>query len=273
MYKLYRLRDLFGGTLQALECKKTFVTEFNWMTEPFTNENLSPFDVLTNMLLRAPARTEQGDRLAQIESPELQLEGSLKYAQVLWQVDEETSQFLENLAVSVNGPLCWPTFSGEISKRISERTAQSRDLPPIEFHFIDVRIAKVFVLYWSILLVLWSGMCGLYMRIKKSSTSVNSSSDNQRAQQSASHFSLVDGLPSLGHRTNFVEMAQNIYQSANYCMQDDLGLSFMSSPLHTVTQVLSQWPGYELEIGWARGSLDQILGQGVAILKFLPQSQ
>lgn len=207
-----------------------------------------------------------GDELARTNSPELKLERAIEIAKLCWQVDENLRCFFDEIEASTNGPLYWPAFPTR-SGKIRDLEDESEELFPVEYHFSDLRTATTLVFYWSMQLILYSGMSQLYGLFDQLTGGLYMDWNNLIEPETNLCFAQKLGLPPLGNRTDILTPARNICQSVEFCVQDDLGISAVTGPLNIVINLLIPWPGYEGEIKWAKKALKRLRLHGVVTKK------
>lgn len=219
---------------------------------------------MIDVLLEAPELYKRAEAVQAVQSPQSQLAECMELVRLCWKLDGELGQFWTDFSTSIPGPMYWPVFSG-FSKSL-QPAGKDDSIFPLEFDFVETRIAIVLTLYWAALLVLHSGMSGLYYLV--------GAMISDMAQRDPEFLATLDvEMPPLEHRSNFMVMVQNVCQSVPYCMRDDMSLPFVIAPLNVVIQVLKQWPGAERELEWARMAIERIRLEGVSMVAYLPQHE
>ncbi|KAF2100490.1 hypothetical protein NA57DRAFT_74097 [Rhizodiscina lignyota] len=259
------------GALESLIRKNTYLSRPSWKTIPFSAIPKSPFDRVIDIYLEAPAMFALADELVKITSPYEQFKKATNLAELSWDLDRALNEFYDDLKASANGPLYWPVFSTTSEKVKDLEREEEPDIFPVQYEFIDGRVGGTVMFYWAICLIHHSGMCQLYKLLDELRPLVIAAM-KESEDSGGENETIKLEQPPLEHRKDFVEIARNICQGVEFCIQDDLGQSVVTSPLNIVINILCQWPGlYDREIEWARRALDRLEQRGVAIVKYLPQ--
>lgn len=203
-----------------------------------------------------------------MDCPSQKLQECLNLLNVCLHINRELEKLYNDLEASADGPLYWPA-----NEKTGKPESEIDHPVPIEIHFIDIRIGTTLIFYWATQLILRSGLAQLYYLAEKLKNHVcygTVCACHSQTKPPTPHTS--DLLP-LEHLADYDTMARNVLWSAEFCMQDDLGLPVLTCPLNIVIQVLTQWPGYEREIWWARQLLQKVRERGVKIMEYLPNQR
>ena len=215
-----------------------------------------------------------------------------------WKMDAKLRRFFENLERETDGPIYWPNLS--TSNDNSTDDPKLGKVFPVAFHFSNIRMAHMCMLYWADCSILWVGMGYLYkvlagylaaqgsQNLKKLWSSMGylykklagflgaKGSQNSEAERSdLNHATGLDmtQLPPLGHREDTVCLARNICQCMEFMLQDSSGtMGPISSvfALKVAIETFNDSPGCDRELQWALDIMDQITGQGLRVLAHLP---
>lgn len=172
-----------------------------------------------------------------------------------WEVDEDLRLFYNNLEKTVPGPLYWPKFS----------TAEEHSEFPISFHFSDLNMATLLMVYWSTVTMLWSGMSQLYSLVQNMQSHTTTPSDENDSEVQSNQCQLKP----LEHRSDYYTTARNICQSVEYCMQDEMlgfGPSTVVPPLTILIETFRDDPNFGREITWIKETLRKAKDSGIRIL-------
>ena len=205
---------------------------------------------------------------------------ALSIIESCWKMDAELQDFYLHLDNSIPGPMYWPTFS-TMPSPADDIDAHKGKVFPVAFHFFNLNMATVLMLYWAQLCMMWHGMTLLYYRVMAvipvDRRLIYSSS--RRAIPSL----LKEGIPDcppdcvcktsddpntpcialfdmsklkpLGHRDDFLAPARNVCQSVEYCIQPkmlELGPGSVCAPLAIILDTIKEYPYAQRELEWGR---------------------
>lgn len=255
-------QTLIVQILEALQPHHaTYLSEEPWIDGPWKDRQKRPMDALLDHLARAPGIFNQVHEL-QERAPHEVLPTALFIIKQCWEVDRNMRTFYENLERSIPGPLYWPEFS------TTRGTAGERALFPISFHFPDLNIANMLMIYWATATMLWSGMSQLYRLVR----ALSSTETTPNGEIDGSSQSDTSQLPPLEHRLDYHAPARNVCQSVEYCVQDQMlgfGMSSVVAPLTILAETLRHDSKFGLEILWISHVLKKVDEQGVRILRHI----
>ncbi|KAL9608092.1 MAG: hypothetical protein Q9167_007054 [Letrouitia subvulpina] len=250
IFQTFRLQNI----LQSLEQhRSTYLSEPDWATIPFEESGKDLWNQVLDYVARAPRILGQTDKFKYIPII-ARLPLTLEIIDECWKIDAE----LEKLEQKLNANMQEPPYTIQISamaERFSSNLSISNAFPTV-FYFPNLRMASTMILYWAILLILWTGMSALYTQV-----TIIKMMDPSAASVE---------LPFLGHRTGFIAVARNILQSFEYCMQDsmrEMGPSTLAAPLDIVVETLKDYPQYSQEVAWAEEALGIISQRSLRYLK------
>lgn len=257
----------FMAALEALEAKQTFLCSQDWLEIPFSVSSKTPLDLLLDLLLEAPELQVRADKLSGLQSPQVVLETALVLCQDCWNLDARLEQFFQNLLGYFDGPLYWLISQGDSMTLVGNGTCRT-DFPHLAYHFPDIRIAQIMLLYWSALAMLRSGIAHLNQLTSSIAPPINA---DCQLPGGTEDFESVARLPTI-HDLDYAEQARNVCRSIGYCMQEDmitLGLAVVTAPLKIVIDVFESWEGYESEINWCKKRLGVVENRGIRVAKYL----
>lgn len=262
------------GAFESLLHKKTFLSDDAWKTVPFSVIPKSPYDRLLDIVLEAPAIMTVADEMSAIKSPYRKFEEALRIADLCWGFDRTMGEFLDNLKASANGPLHWPVFPNSPTEKIQnlEEPDELANLFPVEYQFIDFKVANTLVVYWGITLILYHGMGELYGLLEqlRPHAEAEAGSHPSHEEKWKSMIKQERELPPLEHRKDLLALVRHICQSVEYCTRDELTLSTAMAPLNMIVNVLVQCQDYERELEWTGQAMERLRQRGVEMVKYLP---
>lgn len=234
----------------------TYLADPVWMQVPFTECAKRPIDYVSDCLAQAPAIFKEADRFPHLDPME-KLELANKLVSRCWDLDWTLQRCYEELRLTADGPLYWSVLSRNDN---TMDQANCEKLFPVAYQFPNVLTASTLMMYWATLVVLWSGLCDLYQVIDNV---INAGSAGGRQDH---------GLPSLGHRRDFISAAWHVCRSVEYCMQEEMmaiGSFIVASPLALVIGILRDQPQCQQEVAWMRTVLGQVRGRGLRIFEHI----
>jgi hypothetical protein len=163
-----------------------------------------------------------------------------------WKLDARFRAFYAALEQKSLGPIYWP----ELPKQ-DELDTEDPDLGrvfPVAFHFPNLEMAHLCIMYWASSAILWSGMAFSYKILEQFKL------DAQLAQ-----------FPRLEHRRDVASLARNICQSVEYLMLTEYkvhGKTAAVFPLKVAIETLNDASGCERELKWALNAMGRISGIG-----------
>ncbi|KAL9044489.1 MAG: hypothetical protein Q9214_002374 [Letrouitia sp. 1 TL-2023] len=250
IFQTFRLQN----TLQSLEQHhSTYLTDPCWATVPFEESGKDLWNQVLDYVAQAPRILGQIDKFKDIPII-ARLPLTLEIIDECWKIDTE----LEKLESRFKANVEKPPYTTEVSK-MAERFPSNLTLGnafSTGFHFPNLRMASTMVLYWAVLLMLWTGLSALYTQV----TIIKMMDPSAVSVE----------FPPLGHRTGFIAVARNILQSFEYCMQDsmrEMGPSTIAAPLDIVVETLKDYPQYSQEVAWAKEALGIISQRSMRYLK------
>jgi len=254
-----------------------------WLEVPFRDHLKTPFHQLLDIAAALPNVIEQGYQIRGSD-PTSRLFAIQGVIESCWKIDAELRQFYEELERTSLGPLYWPELSKEDNPADD---AQLGKVFPVAFHFLNLRMAHICMLYWASLVILWSGLSYTYKIIANLRRIVTKCLDSNCCEDSAhetacsgsmearklrSAISKINNLPPLEHRQDVVSISRNICQSVEYCMHDELqGLWPILAyfPLKVAVETFNNYPDCSRELLWAKAVMEKVSGSSVRLLKFL----
>lgn len=261
--------------LQALDRhQSTYLATPDWLSKPWSTHPKSRLDQVFDFCSLAPEIFQHADKIDGL-SPHDALHKMIHLVDRCWKIDAALGQFYTELESNALGPLYWHKLARE--NNLPE-DVEAGKVFPVAFHFPNLYIATTMMYYWSTLLMLRAGLCGLYQAI--ASVGLNCReidcgcvSCNDKVPANGFHihrFKMSQLLP-LGQCLEFPSIAWNICQSVEYCMQEtmlSLGPTAVSAPLAIVIDTMKVLPGYDREVSWAKAAVARVTERGLRILKY-----
>lgn len=244
-----------------------FLTQPAWQTIPFSVYPKATFEIIKDAIFDLPTLVSQGRAIMEASSSKAKHQKALELAHSLWQTDRNLQRFYDETRASVNGPLYWPVL-------IKPETSSTDDAQPLfscNFHFIDIHLGYMLMLYWATLCCIWRAMSQLYLSFDYL-PSLDDADAEALSTIRRDLFPETDGnLPPLDHRTNLTPVAHSVFQSIEFCAQDYVGLPLIITPVHMVLDTLMRCSGFEreIELGWM--ALERFKNAGLGIVKCVSQ--
>jgi len=194
----------------------------------------------------------------------------LKIVEQCWTIDAELLRLHKELEDTALGPVYWPEFSTEPN---SADDPELGKVFPVAFHFPSLRTAHTCMLYWTLSIMLWSGLSDLYrvLAAMQPDSNNNGGDDDDDGADSTPLFN-ISQLPPLEHRVDGRPMVRNICQSLEYCLQDEMramGPLTAQFPLQVVIEYLRQSPEHGRELQWAQAAMVKLRKSGCQISRYL----
>lgn len=221
------------------------------------------------MLLEGPLILRRVDHLHTL-TREKHLPFAVDLIQDCISLDDEMQRLLLDLERSEGGPLYWvvPSKQPNVTEVLDGRI-DNDDLFSVSYEFHNPQMGITLMISWATLTILWSGVCHLYEYLDQITTItpiLNGRLTGSFVTNGRTHMFAV---PPPTRFKDFPEMARNVCQSVEFCMQDSLGVSAMVGPLNMIIDAWSSWPGFEREIAWTKKILILIQNQGVKMVKYI----
>ena len=185
---------------------------------------------------------------------------SITLARDCLKVEGDLQAIYRGLDAEPGGPAYWPsTF---------DRLRESADLVPMSYMFPELTTAMTVVLSWAAFTVFWSTLSRLYRDIAIQ-TRLKAGIDGSLTGQFTTTDGLVEdfSLPSPTRFVGFPKMARNVYQSVDYCLHFERGVTIIACPLAMILEGLAGWPGLEKEYAQARDMLAGTKRKGMNIME------
>jgi hypothetical protein len=226
------------------------------------------------------------DKLVNLESQELFFAG-LEVIEQCWKLDAELQRWYKDLESSTPGPLYWAQFSKQESPTDDLELGK---LFPVAFHFPSLFTASMLTMYWTATVLAWSMLTRAYNKIpavlqhETLSSTPPSSSISWRANLICSckevrrkvclkHFDATQ-LPPLEHRADWAHsVARDLFQSVEYCMQEEMLAiepQVVAALVAIVLDLVVTEPGdWSREILWAKANSAIVHVRGHRLIKYI----
>ncbi|KAJ5641814.1 hypothetical protein N7490_005814 [Penicillium lividum] len=240
------------GILYALQrSTSTPLFESIWMEEPWAGYPKSSFDRVTDCFAHAPGILERAKTIPSFHFNN-QLVLVYELVQECWQVDKSLDAIYDDIQIAP-GPSYWSIPSQNIFDF-------DADFVPIVFWFSNISIARTLILLWATRTMLWSGLCNLYKHAEFLATI-----------EGCTPVTGETGLPSLGHREDYISMAHHVCQSVEYFLQNDMLLAgpISVSPALGIVLDSLQHRYHPQEVAWLQSALEVVQGKGLRALEYV----
>jgi hypothetical protein len=250
-----------------LATKSTFLSEPEWKSVPFSVFPKAPLQKVLDLLLEAPMILKKVDRFPSL-SREMQIPFLLDLLQDCVSIDRKMQLFILEFEASRGGLLYWPMPPKEpIVIDASDFPVSDDGVFPVSYEFSDSRIGITMMLYWGALTILYSGACHLYNTLAQLTTITPVMNGEVTCYFLTNEQNQTVEIPWSTRFRDFRTTANNVCQSVEFCLQDELSNPSMVAPLNMVIDALSSWPGFEKEIAWIRNTLVLISNKGMKMVK------
>lgn len=230
----------------------------------------SVYDRLIDHLLLAPALLSAATSLSSLP-PLAALRAALSLQREVADYDAALARFQDDMALDADadgtGPLYWEVSDAD-------------PVFPVAYRFRDTLTAATLTLLWGTRTIAWSGARHLQRAVRELTLAIEAEllAGGEQAAAAAPHRAALlaqvrrarsdsDGFQS--QCGDFVDMARHVCRSVAYCTPEDVGARTVTAPLNMSLDVLSDWPGNEVEKRWIQDKLDCIQSKGMRIMKHL----
>jgi hypothetical protein len=256
-------------TLESLRTKSTFLSSPEWKARPFAKFPKAPLQRVLDLLLEGPLILSKVDHLNSLPK-EKHLPFVVGLIQDCNSLDEKMQTLLLDLERCQGGPLYWavPSKQPNVTELLDERV-DNDNLFSVLYEFPSPQIGATMMISWATLTILWSGACHLYDHLGQVTTTTPSPDGKLTGSFVRNGCSHTFAVPSPTDFKGFPEMARNVCQSVEFCIQDRLGMPAMVGPLNMILDAWSSWPGFEREIAWTNQILALIQTKGMKMVKYI----
>lgn len=263
---------------------RSFLSSHLWMTTPWMLRPKRAMDRLVDCLCEASSIFQENDRILHL-GPVEKLESWLESLAKCWELDAVLQDVYKEYETDFPQPMYWSVLS---------KQSNSADDPvrgkvfPVAYRFCSMAVARSLMMYWAVSLLTWNGLSLLYMGIASLEFDARNAhcsnfpdceafQDNMchcrylRHQPSGSYSYDISHFPSLGHRTNFKSLIDDVCQSIEYCLESEIavwGTWSAGTPLTLVYETVKHYPGLEREVHWMEAALRKLQGRGLRILNY-----
>ncbi|CAK7214266.1 hypothetical protein SCUCBS95973_002080 [Sporothrix curviconia] len=256
---------LFGIRKLALfrslyDSESSFLSTRDWQSLPYRVLHKNAYDELFDLLEMLPGLLAQVNAIKAEKHLPAMLTRTLTAIQQAWRIDKGFAAWYVRYDASVPGPLMVPRLSQMPS--VTDNPSQGK-LYPVAFDFSHFIVGQAMTLYWSGLVILYAFLSNSYKQLRRLVPAVHAAvesdctcgcgdgDDDDDEEETRTmpicmrHFAL-DKLPPLGHRAYPRAMADQVCQSVEYFLQEDMGIfggSMIYPPLLIVHLSLPMWEG------------------------------
>lgn len=261
------------------------------MEIPWSNQPKSPLDRLTDYIAQAPGIFGTTDKFDQMEPVDI-LSTALSIIDRCWKMDAELQDFYLHLDNSIPGPMYWPELS-TLTNPADLINEEKGKVFPVAFHFFNLRMATILMLYWANLCMMYHGMTLLYYHVmavvpvdrkqvsarddlhpllrkaiphcaEDCACKTNSNTDSPPTSTPCITLFPISSLPPLADRNDFLAPARNVFQSVEYCLQPkmlDMGPSSCATPVAIAVETLRPYEFAGREVEWGRNVMRGLEGR------------
>jgi hypothetical protein len=273
---------------QIMRCiadkRPTFLSDPVWRKVPYEEQPREEFDQLLDILSLIPDILSQGPSLKKLGDRDLYV-ASLPIIDRICVLVAKLRAFYEHLGTKNAGPLYWPVLSA------TENPTDDPELGmlfPIALYFASLNVARIVVMYWTAMAMLYSLLSKLCNRLRfipvageiegeNLSTqldwwvknSLASSSDEGAFDQSRRVKVDLAEFLTLDHEADLLSLVRNVCQSVDYFMQEDLlsmGPALIVGPLLCIYGILENDPAFHRHHQWIMAELSHIRSRGLRSL-------
>lgn len=232
-----------------------FLSRPEWIETPWKLLSKTPLDELIDVLFGYHAVLQQFEtQCHKLQSTMLQPALSETITKCL-AINTALRALYSSFEKSTGGPLYWPELS-TIESRLDD--ASSGKVFPISFHFPAFLVAQLVTTYWAGVMAVQHLLMSTYDKLAQVESLPEAASNSFSNGMPPLPISTGDGYAlrsSLQHRIEWTNMVKNICQSAEYFLQDQMGVS---GPLAIISHLLGcrrnlkevSEEGWSREVGW-----------------------
>jgi len=200
-------------------------THPKWQTGPWKNYNKGPEQRLYDIGADLAAILASADRLKTTQGNIALAPESMALVQDCRELEAKLDAWLEELNEEIPTPHYWAQFS-DIANPIDDR--ENRKIFPISFHFPNIYVAKVLMDYWALSIIAYSISFLIHESFAGADRSnrPEHSADDQRAPARVDT-PMGNALPppAIAQKPGLTKtLADNIAQSMEYCLCQDMGM-------------------------------------------------
>lgn len=238
-----------------MERRHTFLAKSEWINDPWKGHEKTQLDKFLDIMVSLPSAMADGTAMlaplfaAPSSDPIALFQGVMALLDRGWKLDSRLQDFYKELESTTQGPVYTPQLAKP--NRISDLDSAEGQVFTTAFYFANLQTAHLVMMYWAASAILWSGFSVTYAIL--------------------SNYKLDTFLPPLGHRADRANLAKNICQTVEYCMQDEHeapGKTSAVFPLKVAIETLNEIPGCERELAWAVDAMNKISSDGIRLMKF-----
>ncbi|OAP56610.1 hypothetical protein AYL99_08722 [Fonsecaea erecta] len=260
------------GILYSLDLgEPSFLGQPLWQEVPWQIRPKTPYDRIYDFLASAPELRKQGEMLEHL-NPCGKLQLATEMISKCWKLDAELQSVYDCLEKNHHGPLYWPELARDKSLDLESKDGM---LFPVAFHFPNLSIANTVIIYWGVQAILWQGLWQLYQvlaEVHAKSEEAGGFAQSDVGGDTRSPTSTLGNclhFPPLEHRADFAAPCRNVFQSAEYCLQDnmlDQGPKCIAAPLRMAIETLQPFPQYRREVAWGERAVKKVQQRSLRLL-------
>ncbi|KAF2159325.1 hypothetical protein M409DRAFT_30201 [Zasmidium cellare ATCC 36951] len=246
------------GTLDAFRRHRpNFLSSPAWMSLSTQNESRSDTQKILDIFLLGPAVLQKADNLALLPLEE-RFPLMLSMIDDLWDIDDRLSKLESDIKIANQHhlrPIYWeqPAKSEPIGEKDDD--AALSHAKTISIHFTSVPLSRIISFLWAIQCMVWPGLVDLYTGIIAMGGSPL----------------IGTRIPSLGHRSKWIELVWKITQSMEYWEStavEAYGPVRAALQFNVVIDVMKGREGCDGTLRWAEECRERIGRGWLRILRF-----
>ncbi|KAI9819123.1 MAG: hypothetical protein M1827_007279 [Pycnora praestabilis] len=225
----------FTGVVQGVhKSEATFLEKQEWMTIPWEGTSKPAEQGLLDLMCQLPGILEKAGNIGSLPNSPETIADSLRLVSRCWELNTSIEHWQKDMKVLYPTPHYWPEFS---TMHNPANDSEYGKVFPIAFHFTTLRLAHSYLLYWTSLQLLWSTISDLYDSISNYEPYTQKGVHRVALERSRtsegftfhsgygrSDYGLnLSSLPSLTEKHDVMGCSQNIAQSMEYCMREEVG--------------------------------------------------
>ncbi|KKK19519.1 hypothetical protein ARAM_003494 [Aspergillus rambellii] len=265
----------FPGILDAISNRTpNFLCDRVWCRNPWISTSKRIPDRIADCLAGIPSILQRYDQLASL-SHEENISIAYDLRDECLAMDQSLQEAYEEIRLQSSGPLFWPVFPPTFSSNAPGGTSF-----PIVYHFPDLRIANMLMLYWSTKALLWSSISNLCdileshgVRTTHAPAVVELLGDSP--DDTCSQISSQPAVQIIAPRydqENYLIMARNVFQSLEFCLQESImltGALVASTPITLATWAIRNRTHHgDREVTWI-SSVQEKMRYGLPLWQYI----
>jgi len=248
------IQDLQGRKASAF-------THPDWLSCPWKNYIKGPDQKLYDIGADLTSILASADRFKSTQGNVDNSSEKMALVQDCRKLETKLDAWLQEMNEEIPAPHYWAQFS-EIANHIDDR--ENRKIFPISFHFPNIYIAKVLMDYWALSIIVYS-TCGMiynsFAGTDRSSGPEHLADDQHALARADVPKGNASPPPTEARKPGLTKtLADNIAQSMEYCLREDMGMLGPQWTLFALRVALQRYRGFpgSVELEWLQAIHERI---------------